>query len=365
VGLETIPDTVKSETFNTIPTQIKVDLFNSVVKAAFPNFDNLIVASWNVVSVYANVGSDFPELHKAVVELKGALEEFESAYSSPRPKSGSKGRKDTTPAPQIGTNGSRVSTPVPTVTKEVTRTPVPASRSNSITKIQAPEDLETKTPRHQTAGNSPQGQMPPPDALQMSQQHKNEELEGNEPKPEPRTVINADRTGAHPHSTPLNTSEHCIATSTPNLDLSSSNVHDLSLTQERQQKIRERSLGLRGSPTVHTHQAAPGSELMRKRQEYASSITKANRSSSKAALGYHPQDDEADEQFELDQDQHARPYEQRKSTPGNGYTLVPFLGNSVLGTKKSMGNAPVAPMLHTRKDGDGLNGGSGEGRRSC
>jgi hypothetical protein len=28
-------------------------------KTAFPNFDDLITASWNVVSVYANIGSDF------------------------------------------------------------------------------------------------------------------------------------------------------------------------------------------------------------------------------------------------------------------------------------------------------------------
>jgi hypothetical protein len=28
-------------------------------KTAFPDFDDLITASWNVVSVYANIGSDF------------------------------------------------------------------------------------------------------------------------------------------------------------------------------------------------------------------------------------------------------------------------------------------------------------------
>ena len=82
VGLDTIPDAAKSSTFNTIPDRIKVDLFNNVVKTAFPNFDNLMMASWNVVSVYSNVGSEFPEMHKAVVELKGVLQEFEEGFGA-------------------------------------------------------------------------------------------------------------------------------------------------------------------------------------------------------------------------------------------------------------------------------------------
>ncbi|KAH7074905.1 hypothetical protein BKA63DRAFT_543594 [Paraphoma chrysanthemicola] len=77
VGLDTIPESAKAETFNTIPDAIKVNLFNNVVKTAFPNFDNLMMASWNVVSVYSNVGTDFPELHKAIVELKSVLQDFE------------------------------------------------------------------------------------------------------------------------------------------------------------------------------------------------------------------------------------------------------------------------------------------------
>jgi hypothetical protein len=59
---------------------IKVDLFNSVVNTAFPNFDNLMMASWNVVSIYSACGSDFPELHKAIVELKGVLQDFDEAF---------------------------------------------------------------------------------------------------------------------------------------------------------------------------------------------------------------------------------------------------------------------------------------------
>ncbi|KAL6703129.1 hypothetical protein ACN47E_010191 [Coniothyrium glycines] len=78
--LETIPDDVKSATFNTIPEQIKVHLFDNIVRTAMPDFDNLMMASWNVVSIYAACGSDFPELHKGIVDLKNVLQDFEVSF---------------------------------------------------------------------------------------------------------------------------------------------------------------------------------------------------------------------------------------------------------------------------------------------
>ncbi|KAL5121661.1 hypothetical protein ACEQ8H_000347 [Pleosporales sp. CAS-2024a] len=81
IGLDTIPQYAKTATFNAIPNNIKVDLFNNVIKTAFPNFDNLMMASWNVVSVYSNVGTDFPELHKSIVELKNVLQDFEESFT--------------------------------------------------------------------------------------------------------------------------------------------------------------------------------------------------------------------------------------------------------------------------------------------
>ncbi|KAH8725986.1 hypothetical protein GQ44DRAFT_197400 [Phaeosphaeriaceae sp. PMI808] len=80
IGLESIPANAKSATFNKMSDQTKVDIFNNIIKTAFPNFDNLMMASWNVVTVYSNVGTDFPELHKTVVELKSVLQDFEEAF---------------------------------------------------------------------------------------------------------------------------------------------------------------------------------------------------------------------------------------------------------------------------------------------
>ena len=81
-GLDIIPEDAKSRTFDTVPSHVKVDLFNSIVKAAFPNFDNLMIASWNVISIYTACGSDFPELHRAIADLKSVLQDFHEAFGS-------------------------------------------------------------------------------------------------------------------------------------------------------------------------------------------------------------------------------------------------------------------------------------------
>ena len=78
-SLDAIPDAVKSGSFGAVSEQIKVDLFDTVVKSAFPHFDALLTAAWNVVSIYAAVGTEFPDLHTAVVELKHVLDDFDEA----------------------------------------------------------------------------------------------------------------------------------------------------------------------------------------------------------------------------------------------------------------------------------------------
>ncbi|KAF2024905.1 hypothetical protein EK21DRAFT_20333, partial [Setomelanomma holmii] len=105
IGLDTIPDIAKIATFNTIPDTIKIDFFNNVINTAFPNFDNLMMASWNVVSVYSNVGTDFPELHKSIVELKSVLQDFEQGFGGKVSRSEPKVRRDFAPQGQNGGHG--------------------------------------------------------------------------------------------------------------------------------------------------------------------------------------------------------------------------------------------------------------------
>ena len=80
VGLDAIPEDAKRKTFDTIPSHVKVDLFNSIINTAFPNFNNLMIASWNVITIYTACGSDFPDLHKAIVDLKGVLQDFDESF---------------------------------------------------------------------------------------------------------------------------------------------------------------------------------------------------------------------------------------------------------------------------------------------
>ncbi|EUC42699.1 hypothetical protein COCMIDRAFT_102806 [Bipolaris oryzae ATCC 44560] len=79
-GLDTITEDTKSRIFDTIPSNIKVNLFDSIVEAAIPNFDNVMMASWNVVSIYSACGSDFPDLHRSIVSLKSVLQDFDEAF---------------------------------------------------------------------------------------------------------------------------------------------------------------------------------------------------------------------------------------------------------------------------------------------
>ncbi|KAF3053293.1 hypothetical protein E8E11_009823 [Didymella keratinophila] len=347
VGLETIPKNIKSETFDAIPAQVKVNLFDNIIKTAFPNFDNLIVASWNVVSIYANVGSDFPELHTAIVDLKGALEEFESAYAPSRTKSG-KSKKESTPVQQNGGSAGRTSTPV----KEPRGTPVPAATSHIVTASPKKEENGATDERYQDDEDDSQHQMPPPRFPQVSQSQHDDRLQEDERQPEPPATAQIDRSIARAQSVPHLVPETRPPTSrsTPSSTPPSPNEQHLAPSRERVRKIRDRSVDTRAPP-------APGSELMRKRQEYTASLSKANRNQTGAAMGHRTQHDDDDEQDEdlHDHTHHEHAHEQRVSDPrrpgsGGGH-----------GAKKQMGSAPVAPMMHIRKDG-GVNG-AGGGRR--
>lgn len=84
IGLESIPDSVKSKAFARIPEEFKLGLFNMIAHVAFPNFDNVVMAAWNVISIYEHVGTEFPEFHKAIVELKSVLQDFDVTYRKER-----------------------------------------------------------------------------------------------------------------------------------------------------------------------------------------------------------------------------------------------------------------------------------------
>lgn len=52
-----------------------------MVKAALPKLDDLLMASWNVVSIYEHAGSDCNTLSRSIKDLSGVLKEFQGTFS--------------------------------------------------------------------------------------------------------------------------------------------------------------------------------------------------------------------------------------------------------------------------------------------
>jgi uncharacterized membrane protein YgcG len=205
VGLDTIPESAKTATFNTILDAIKVDLFNNVVKTAFPNFDNLMMASWNVVSVYSNVGTDFPELHKAVVELKHVLQDFEEGLGGKVVRSDPKVRRDFVPPEQSGADGEP-STPGPRPAPDSSQNGGGDSsstpRSDAAITPQQQDDIDSlfNEPEAATAiepalpepEHEPEQPMPPPRPLQIAKRPPFADADSDE-EDRPRITTKPDR----------------------------------------------------------------------------------------------------------------------------------------------------------------------------
>ncbi|KAH7386766.1 hypothetical protein DE146DRAFT_620541, partial [Phaeosphaeria sp. MPI-PUGE-AT-0046c] len=393
VGLESIPQDAKAATFNAVPSQIKVDFFNNIVRTAFPNFDNLMISSWNVVSIYSNVGTDFPELHKSIVELKSVLQDFEESFGAPVSRRDPKFRKDF--APQDDGNGDagndgddederrRSKQPKPDVTQdELKESSLPPSGpAASSTKPQDGDDIHTlfnepemidskemPPPQHIPDHST---QMPPPRLMPRQQAPKVEatkRIRGNSAvRSSPKLSV-----PTLEHSSSRVSSPYSGNTSFPNprkrpRDSSAS-------SQDRATQ----------SPKLHRHEDDDDDNVP------PNPPPKRLTEMSTAALRtlYHERRDElvniygalhlVPEHYRLQMREFvdelkARGEKRKKEKERRGVegedgmdgdmgteTEMPkFLGNSVLGGKKSMGMAPVAPMVHLRREG-GHVGGTGE-----
>lgn len=362
VGLEAIPDTIKSETFNTIPSQIKVDLFNNIIKTAFPNFDNLITASWNVVSVYSNVGSDFPELHKAVVELKGALEEFETAYA-PRSKGG-KSRKEGTPNQHSGGSGIRTAAPV----KEGRGTPSPATKAN-VSTVDQPHDVNDNAgPFHGEGEDEDEDetparhQMPPPRLPQETPQKKpSPSMEETQlPAPPPPLRPNHSRAHSVPRHPPESHSRHTPTTLHHTSPAPQPSFHSSHASRAPSTDSPAFSPSP-SSPYPHQHPLAPGSELMRKRMEYTASLGREREKTKQKSAGAVQAGEEEGEEEEEEEavEEGLGLGTVRGDEVESGGVAQMGLGNSVLGRKKAGLKVPVADMLGRRETGSGSGGGRG------
>jgi hypothetical protein len=404
-GLDTIPDDVKSATFNTIPEKIKVDLFDNVMKTAFPNFDNLMVASWNVVSIYTACGSDFPELHKAIVDLKDVLQDFDESFGLRVDRSSMKYRHDLAgssptasdvnsqqPLPQNGTqNGSGTEHQVVGQGRDES---VPQEGYNN-----AAMDGSRDYP------DVAQASMPPPPSLNMDQFHEDQEGHVEEHSDNPNNARVDDRSDRRSSSYQPSIREQQMHDSVSRSAPASPGQPTTQVPRDHLKRHRDQVSGDECDTPLGQ---ATSPELARRRQEYASSIGRANDHS--AGVAKAPRGDDLDEQHserdtpipkkkktiaDYTAHQLRQRYQERKASlirKFGGLISIPpqhaaqlqqleqavrikeqeekegsaerrpvmggaYLGHSVLGAKKTGGMAPVAPMLHTRNQSNGGNDG--------
>jgi hypothetical protein len=292
----------------------------------------LITASWNVVTVYANVGSDFPAFHKVVLELKNTLEEFEKSFALPHTQV-AKSRRETTNS-KTGGGGSGISTPA---SGTPGTPPVPTARS-STSEVSLMHDIgaaeDPKDPEERDSRKS----APP-------------HLEANEGVQEDN-VKQGDRQDDHP-SSPDHRRAHSLTRPAANY----TGTSPLAI---------QHPTAYKGPPSVRSTHHAPGADLMRKRQEYTASLAKMNRRVEESAAA--GQGDRGSGEYpSLLAKMNRRVEESAAAGQGErgseeqdevddfwGRTKARAAGRGVA-VPKTLGKAPVAPMLGTtrREGGDG------------
>lgn len=430
-GLNIIPANTKSATFDTIPEHVKIDLFDNVVKTAFPNFDNLMMASWNVVSVYSACGSDFPEMHKAIVELKDVLQDFDEAFGVKVSRTLPVYRQEWAGKSQIGVKEIHVWSPAPSDlhgSKVATVQPI----NDSVSRGKSPCTASDRPEEHSDKAHH---DMPPSRDLQLAQDQDCEEEVDEQPQhlTNPHLNVGSDRGSATRETSSLFIPEQLPPSNVANPKRLSSASPSLELQRKRIRKVQDSPAN---NPFNFSKPVLDTSlELIRRREEYASSIGKTNVYSAGAAKASRPEETSPPPEHAASHSHKASlvasnkkrnlsdfstaqlrlKYQSTKSNllqtfgslnnmpPQNGtllYTLEKetrireqpdkarerdttaegarrapgqaggmfgmYMGNSVLGAKKQAGGAPVAPMMHMRKDGDGRNGSGSNGsvRRS-
>jgi hypothetical protein len=455
-GLDTISEDAKSKTFDTIPNHVKVDLFNSIVKTAFPNFDNLMMASWNVVSIYQGCGSDFPELHRSIVELKGVLQDFDEATGERVDRKTPTYRYDFSGPSQDGVNGDgsnrgpangnchngglvnedRLITAPPTQTQNGADAPSQANGSaanaNQNEIVQQQDEHDSTVDLFGGREERVEPEMPPPRLMQLTQpqetpaeEEEDDDSEDEVPAVDPRSKGRHDRQSSAHQPSPPHTVDIRMDGSVP-----SSSETSPEPQQTRTPRHRVTIAEKRDAITSDAPPTSPG--LVRRRKEYASSIGKASALANlRAATPVQPNDTDSHSEHDRpapplhDQPPKPKPTlrkkkmsdlttehiraklverkaellrtfltmdqipeqkmtqlqqlqsaleareknkisEEKESSRDNGM-FGASLGNSVLGAKKPMGVAPVAPMfpMGAKRDGymasDWERGGRGGG----
>ena len=343
------------------------------------------MASWNVVSVYSNVGTDFPELHKSIVELKSVLQDFEESFGVKAKREDARYRRDLEPANRQSADGSEARpTPTPDVAQQDGSDEAPAAPNGAQDVEVANEQQRALDALFEDPDPEPEPEpeverdMPPPRLTQR--RHISSDAE--EPISRRTSVTPRDAEEPISRRVPIIPAS---ARSTPGLPKRkrsrevSADTHSTSELQRRRDEYRN------GPSTPQTPDAAQAPSLTAQSDSdsdvppsapppktAASLRTRYNKRKAEllATFGSNanvPQVYRLQMQG-LMKEIRAREVREREEAEGGGaggegggVDMPTFLGNSVLGGRKPLGMAPVAPMVHMGGGGVLRREGGGKG----
>jgi hypothetical protein len=277
-----------------------VDLFNSIVKTAFPNFDNLMIAAWNVVTIYTACGSDFPDLHKAIVDLKGVLQDYDESVGQRVDRATPKYRHDFGGPSRDGANGdgdqdrNRMQDPDRDQDREddgvdpngsLFGTPMPTLEHNGASDAAHLDDTNADDPAQlqddtgEQTGDMEKSEMPLSRPLQSSPPHPESDGDDDEDDQVPAVDPHLART-LEDHSTVRQSASHYMAEthtggSIPISADSSPGQQYTRVPREHGKKVQEHDIDNsdhEDRALVTLQHTSPG--LARRREESASSIDK-------------------------------------------------------------------------------------------
>lgn len=93
IGLEHMDTTTMNGVFSQLSDETKTEIFNTMAKSAFPEYNDLLMAAWNVLSIYIHVGSENLSLHESIGEMHDVLQAIQK--HCPRPMAAGSERSGT------------------------------------------------------------------------------------------------------------------------------------------------------------------------------------------------------------------------------------------------------------------------------
>lgn len=352
---------MKSETFGSIPDQIKIDLFNTVVKTAFPNFDNLMMASWNVVSVYSNSGSEDPELDRAIKDLSYVLREFEGSYGKPKPKSepqekASRERissaqdghvkdssRESAHASGRGQGGSATSTTTATACAE--HDPNDTQQNRPVPRFLQMTRNNEETAEEEVSKNARYDQVPESQQAVMTRYIPERQTSREDPAPSQYTPEGQEDAAFHVHKDPRRRNIEGLRDG----HVQSSRGNGASMQYSQDDPQGHTMLDNRSRVYEQDQRTANDPRLQ-------SRMIKSTREDRRQIYT----DGGLDKLFEGEGHESASSPTQQMRSQDNTERQLPspvYLGQSKLGAPKqpasSTGSAPIAPMMHNRKEANG------------